>query len=135
MPPLLTLSFWFGLYPPPLLPVVERIMLIVFCVLFVAGIVVWMLRLRGGYDKPVKRALSRLATHLGWTGIIGLGLWFLTYERVPWLSMRAGFLVWLIWFVLGFWFIGKYVWKEIPALEERQKARAEERKWLPKRKK
>lgn len=110
-------------------------MLIIFCVLFVAGIVVWMLRLRGGYDKPVKRALSRLATHLGWTGIVGLGLWFLAYQQVPWLSMRAGFLMWAVWFVLGFWFIGRYVWKEIPEREARQKAQAEERKWLPKRKK
>lgn len=135
MPPLLTLSYWFAFYPPPLMPVVERIMLIVFCALFIAGIVVWVMRLRGGYSKPVKRALSRLATHLGWTGIVGLGLWFVSYERVPGLSMRIGLLAWVAWFVVGAWLIGRYIWKDIPALEERQKAQAEERKWLPKRKK
>lgn len=135
MHPLITPAFWFGLYPAPLSPAAERIILVFFGILLVAGVVLWMLRLRGGHSKPVRRAISRLAAHLGWTGVVGLGLWFLAYERIPWLSIRAGFLLWGIWFVLGFWCIGRYVWKEIPALEARQKTQSEERKWLPKRKK
>lgn len=135
MHPLLTLWYWLNPNPVPFQPAMDRVLLMIFIVLLVAGIVVWMLRLRGGYGKEVKKAFSRLANHLSWTGIVGLVLWAISYERVPWLSVRVLFLLWLVWFVIGLWFVFRYVWWGIPAQQARRSEREEQQKWLPKKKK
>jgi hypothetical protein len=108
MPPLLTLGYWFALAPVPFSPMVERALLVVFTVFFVAGIVVWVMELRAGFSKFMKRALARAATLLGWSGLVGLLLWSFSYERIPLLSMRFFYILWLGWVVAGAWFIFRY---------------------------
>jgi hypothetical protein len=49
--------------------------------------------------------------------------------------MRVAFLAWGVWFLVGLWMIIHYVWKEIPAAQAQNRERAEQQKWLPKRKK
>lgn len=134
MHPLLTPSYWFALSPPPFLPWAERFLLVAFGALFLVGIVAWIMERKGGYAKTVKRALGRAATHLGWTGFIGLLLLAFSYEHVSLLSMRALYVAWLAWFLIGAWFLVRYVWVDIPAQEARRRERAEQEKWLPKRK-
>ena len=134
MSPLLTLGYWFSLNPTPFAGWSEMTLLIGFAALFVAGIGVWVFASRSSYGKMTKRALGRVASHLAWTGFIGLMLWVFAYEQVPLLSMRIAYVAWLIWFVVGAWVIGQYAWKEIPAMEARNRERMEREKWLPKRK-
>lgn len=116
------------------MPGVQRALLILFAGLFVAGLIVWVVELRAHTSKLMKRALGRTATHLGWTGIVGMLLWAFDYERLPLLSMRAFYLAWGIWLIIGVCFIVRYVWIEIPALEARNRERVEREKWLPKKK-
>lgn len=134
MSPLLTPAYWFTLSPMPFMPGVQRALLILFAGLFVAGLIVWVVELRAHTSKLMKRALGRTATHLGWTGIVGMLLWAFDYERLPLLSMRAFYLAWGIWLIIGVCFIVRYVWIEIPALEARNRERVEREKWLPKKK-
>jgi hypothetical protein len=134
MSPLLTLGYWFSLNPTPLAGWAEKTLLIGFAVLFLAGIAVWFFAGRSAYSKFTKRALGRVAAHLAWTGFIGLILWVFAYEQVPLLSIRVAFIAWFIWLAVGAWFIGQYAWKEIPAMEARNRERLEREKWLPKRK-
>lgn len=132
MHPLLSLTYWFSLTPMSFMTWPSRILLAGFGVLFVGGIVLGFLESRSKALKPVKRAYARAASHLGWTGFVGLLLWIFDYERIPLLTMRAFYLVWLVWFVWGAWSIFRYVWKEIPAFVERDRERIEREKWLPK---
>jgi hypothetical protein len=134
MSPLLSLGYWFSLTPPPFQPWVERALLIGFGVFFVAGIAVWIIQMRGKQSKYLKRALGRAASLLAWTGLVGLFLWLCAYEGVPLLTMRILYVLWLVWVLIWGWFIVRYVWVEIPALEARGKEREEREKWLPKRK-
>lgn len=134
MTPLLTLGYWFSLTPAPFAPWAERALLAIFAAFFIAGIVVWMIQMRSGYGKFVKRALGRAASLLSWTGLVGLFLWICAYEGVPLLSMRVVYLLWLAWVGIGAWFIIRYVWVEIPAMEARNRERMEREKWLPKKK-
>jgi hypothetical protein len=134
MHPLLTLRYWFSLNPLPFAPWVERALLVGFGVFVVAGIVVVVWKRKGKYEKSVRHAMDRVSALLIWTGIVGLLLWACDYERIPLLSMRAFYVAWLAW--VGVWasLIAKYVWKDIPALEARNRERMEREKWLPKRK-
>ncbi len=134
MHPLFTPAYWFSLSPQPFQPWAERFLLVAFGALFLAGIITWIIELKGGHSKPVKRALGRAASHLSWTGLVGLLLWAFSYEHVSLLSMRAFYLAWLAWFALGAWYIFRYVWVEIPSQEARHRERTEREKWLPKRK-
>ncbi|MEN9558160.1 MAG: hypothetical protein RL141_529 [Candidatus Parcubacteria bacterium] len=135
MHPLLTFSYWFSLQPAPFQPGIERALLVLFGIFFAAGIIVWVMQLRGGYDKLMKKAIGRLATHLGWTGFVGLCLWAMEYERVPLLRMRVLYILWGVWVLVGLWFIVRYVWKEIPVLEAQKRERTAQSKWLPTSKK
>jgi hypothetical protein len=134
MSPLLTLGYWFSLTPAPFMPWVERALLIGFGAFFIGGIMVWVIQMRGGQGKYVKRALGRAASLLAWTGLVGLFLWAAEYEQIPFLTIRFVYIVWLAWVIAWAWFIVRYMWVEVPALEARNKERTEREKWLPKRK-
>ena len=134
MHPLLTLGYWFSLNPTPFAPWAERALLVIFSVFLVAGIAVVIIKRRGKYEKPTRHAFDRVASLLSWMGLVGLLLWACAYERIPMLSMRALYVAWLAWVLVWAWFIVRYVWKEIPALEVRNRERMEREKWLPKRK-
>ncbi|MBP9869053.1 hypothetical protein KBC59_00635 [Patescibacteria group bacterium] len=135
LPPPLTLPFWFNPAPPPFLPLVDRLLLVLFVGFVVIGVLAHLARLRGGLEKMTRRAISRAGTLLITMGLFGLLLWAFLYERVSYLSMRFWYLVWLgilIWWVYS---IYKFVFIEIPQKQDQQKERDAINKWLPKSKK
>jgi hypothetical protein len=134
MQSLLTLKYWFALNPTPFLPWAERTLLVLFAAFTVFGIIVWVVEMKGGWGKAVKRALDRVASLLIWSGIVGLLLWAFSYERVPILSMRAFYIPWVIWIGWGAWSIWHYLWVEVPAKEDLYREQLDRQKWLPKSK-
>jgi|WetSurMetagenome_2_1015567.scaffolds.fasta_scaffold534768_2 hypothetical protein len=134
MHPLLTLKYWFALNPTPFLPWADRALLVLFGAFTVFGIITWIVEIKGGWNKSVKRALDRAASLLIWSGIVGLLLWSFSYERVPILSMRVFYLPWVAWIGYGAWSIWHYLWVEVPAKEELHREQIERNKWLPKSK-
>lgn len=133
MHPLLTLTYWFSLTPSPFAPWAERFLLALFGLFFIAGITLWVLQVRSTQSKLLRRAMGRAASLLGWTGLVGLFLWICAYEGIPLFSMRFFYLLWIGWVVTGAWFLFRYVWVDIPAVERRQREREAQNKWLPKR--
>lgn len=135
MHPMLSLDYWFSIRPIPFTPAVERGLLVFFAVFAVVGIAAYLVPLKRGFSKPAKRALSRFASLLTWSGITGLILWTFSYQQVPALSMRFLFVLWLIWPIWGFYAIYRYLWVELPKKEKMREERIEREKWLPKKKK
>ncbi|MBU1348533.1 hypothetical protein KJ781_00475 [Patescibacteria group bacterium] len=132
LPPLLQLSYWFDSLPPPFLPVIDRSLLAVFGILLVAGIIARIVASRHGWEKMTKRLVARSGGMLTTLGAFGLVLYALSYERVPVLSSRLGYLLWV-------GLLGWYVWKtyrfirvEIPSVQKRREEREQLEKWLPK---
>ncbi len=132
LPPLLRLSYWFGLTPAPFSPIADRAVLVFFSLLFVAGVVAGLARLRHGWEKMTRRMLLIVSTRLIILGAFGLLLYAMTYERIYVLGMRFGYVIWL---ALAAW----YVWKterlirvEIPAKDQQRAERERLEKWLPK---
>lgn len=69
--------------------------------------------------KVIYRPLFRkIARAFGWSGLIGIILWFFRYERSPWLSMRL--LLWLAILSLLIWII-VICFKESKKIPQRQK--------------
>ncbi|HWR00182.1 MAG TPA: hypothetical protein VN397_05060 [Candidatus Methylomirabilis sp.] len=134
MPPLLTLPYWFTANPAPFQPWADRFLLVAFGAFVLFGVIAWIVEMKSRFGKPMKRALEKAASLLAWSGVVGLLLWAFSYERIPVLSMRFFYLLWLGWVLWGLWRIYRYVWVEIPALEQRSRERAEREKWLPRRK-
>ncbi len=135
LPPLLRPSFWFSPMPPPFMPWVDRALPIIFALLFVAGIIVYLIAFKQNWDKMMRRALRKAADRLAILGCVGLLLYALSYERIYVLSARVGYLLWLALLAWYAWTMYKLVTIEMPAMEQRQAEREQKNKWLPKSKK
>jgi hypothetical protein len=134
LPPFLGFSYWFDVAPAPFLPWVDRFLVIVFGVLLVAGIVLRLIALRHGWEKLMRRMMILTA----WRGVIlgasGLVLYWFTYERLPVLSARFGYVLWA--FLAGWWIwqTVKAIRIDLPAIEQRRAERLRAERWLPKAK-
>lgn len=135
LPPTLTLGYWFALTPPPFAPMFAKLILITFVSLTVLGIIAQVVRLRGGFDKPMRRALARAGSLCITAGLIGLLLFGFEYERVQILTMRIAYLLLLAWFLWSAWRIYRYAAKDIPEIRQRDAEYRAFTKWLPKPKK
>ncbi len=132
---LFTLNFWFNLYPPALTPMAVRVLLIVFTAILVVGIVGKIYSIKTKLEKWTRRAMDKVSTMLLTMGVLGLLLFLFAYEQIPVLSMRLGYIIWLI--ILGIWiyFLYKFIYIEIPKQRKLKEAREHTDKWLPKPKK
>ncbi len=106
-------------------------MLIIFSAMVILGIVAKVYGVKAGLDKLVRRAVERAGTLLLCMGLVGLLMYFISYERVPVLSMRALYIVWLVGLGLWIWSIYKYVKVEIPSKRSMAAEREKLSKWLP----
>jgi len=107
-------------------------MLACFSAMVILGIVAKVYGVKAGLDKLVRRAVERAGTLLLIMGLVGLLMYFISYERVPVLSMRALYLVWLFGLGLWAWSLYRYVKIEIPSKRSMAAEREKLTKWLPK---
>lgn len=132
---LFTLSFWFSLYPPALTPWAIRVMLVVFTALLIVGIAGKIYSIKTKLEKWTRRAVDKASSMLITMGVLGLLLFLFSYQQIPVLSMRLGYIIWLI--ILGIWiyFLYKFIYIEIPKQRKLKESREHTDKWLPKPKK
>lgn len=112
-----------------------RVLLVVFTAILVVGIVGKIYSIKTKLEKWNRRAIDKASTMLLTMGVLGLLLFVFAYEQIPVLSMRFGFIIWLI--ILGIWiyFLYKFIYIEIPKQRKLKEAREHTDKWLPKPKK
>lgn len=134
MPGFLRFSYWFNPQPVPFLPVVDRVLLVVFAAFVLVAVAAWTVMLRPGWDKTLKQVMRRVAEASFWLGVFGLVLYWLTNQRIYVLGARAGYLLWLVVFVWYLWSIGRLALIEIPERKKREEERREFEKWIPKKK-
>jgi len=87
------------------------------------GLQVYLTKLKGYH--PVKKLFRKLVPWAYLSGALGLILWFIRYERAPYLSMR--FFLWLLIFGGLYWFL-VIVITDLKQWEARKKQREEELK-------
>lgn len=133
--PLFSFGFWFNPAFVPFTPWADKLILIAMLLLFVAGIGVYVYARKAAMEKDLRRAWRRGSALLAWSGFSGLFLYAMNWQRVPVLSMRAFYLVWLGGFGWWAWIIFRHVTKELPKKRAEEEARRAYEKWLPKPKK
>ncbi len=129
--PLIHPSFWLDIHPMAFNPGSQRVLFIVFAVLLVVGAIIRMVAGRRSEDRHVTEVFNRVGRMGVTMGILGLVLFFCSFEEVVLLGSRVWYLVWaaglLVW-VAG---IVRYVKKIVPAERAEALAEAERRKYLP----
>jgi ABC-type transport system involved in multi-copper enzyme maturation permease subunit len=109
--------------------------LVVFTALVILGIIAKVYAVKSNLEKLLRRAVQRAGSLLLTMGLVGLLIYFFTFENVPILSMRVWLLVLLASGIAWAWSIYRYVKVEIPAKREMHAERERLNKWLPKAKK
>ncbi|HLC64304.1 MAG TPA: hypothetical protein VJK25_03100 [Patescibacteria group bacterium] len=128
---ILTLSFWFDVYPLPFNEAAYYIIGLVLLLGVFLGVVGKILKSKG--QVGLIRTVWAKLTNFGFSfGIIGLVLVFLKQQRAPYLGMRLWLILWLAICFVWLLFILKYIFLEIPRIKQANKQRAEFDKYLPK---
>lgn len=135
MPGFLSLSYWFSLYPQPLLVTVQTTLLVIFGLFVAVGLWILYILRRSAKSKVRKHALSSLGYVALWFGICGFIWLFMSWATVPLLGMRL--VLPLLILLFGFLSLRpiRMLRTEIPQAELGAQSRANYEKWLPKPKK
>ncbi|MEI7512137.1 MAG: hypothetical protein WCK01_01615 [Candidatus Uhrbacteria bacterium] len=134
--PLLRPGFWFDMNAQPFMPWLDKALPIFLAFVLVVGIGCFVFaRFVKGFDKDNVRLIKRLGSLSIWASLSGLLMYAFVWERVPVLSMRVLWVVWVIGF--GWWklVILNEHFRKLPAEKLRTKEREAYEKWLPKPKK
>ena len=129
--PLVSPAFWFDRDPAPLIPANARLLFAAFALLFVLGVIVRVVGTRRKEDRFVTETFRRIGRLCVTMGLVGLVLYFFTYQEIPLLGMRAWFLVWGIALLVWVWTIVRYATNVVPAERQRLTGRTERDKYLP----
>jgi len=120
---------WFSIYPGSLTPLFRNILIAVIA-LFIVGIIFVWYKNKNNTDKLYYRLWQSLF-NFNVTGlIIGLLLFFFTYQAIPFLSARFWFIVWFL--IHAFW--GYIIYrrlKKLPEIRKELEAKREFNKYIP----
>ncbi len=132
----LNLSRLFTLDPAPVGGLLGQIILGFFLVMFVIGIVVHIRASnRDVVERYVRQMASRTAALFITMGILGVLIYFFSFEQVRFFGARFWYLLWLIGLVFWAWQIIRFVKRDVPALKARDDHRAMAARYMPPRKK
>ena len=134
MHPLLTLSYWTSLLPPPTFdPLFFTVTLSVFGFLVLAGIALLVLSKRLKDDAFWAKAAPKFAAACLWIGILGFIHLWIAYEQVYLLGARFWLIVLVAALLAMLARVLHYVLKVLPKTEEAYEEKMRIRKYLPKK--
>jgi len=129
---LLDPAFWFSKDIPDVTTPLGRAAFIVFALMFFVGVY---LRFRAGkrvkddLDRIIKITIIRLLVTMG---LIGVFIYFLSFQKVDVLGARFWYPVWLIVTLVWTFFVLRFIKNDIPKRRVRAKEKMEKEKYLPK---
>ena len=129
-----SLSHWFTFNPASVGGVTGQFIFGFFAIVFVSGIIAGVMSQHRVEDRYQKILFNKVATMLITMGLLGVGLFFFSYEHVFFLGARFWYPVWLLGAIVWIVFIIRFFRKRIPVMVKRDLSRKEEKKYLPTRK-
>jgi len=95
--PLFTIDYWFNTRPTALEPFFQEFFFYFFITLIVGALVIGIIAKRKKKADPwIAQGFQRISSWCLTMGVAGLVIFFFTYERLPFLSMRFWYLLWFI---------------------------------------
>ena len=130
--PLVTLDFWFNTNPPPFIAPVFIGLGILLATILAAGIVMKWFAYKKRGNPPLHRVFSRLGRAEITIALIGLFLYFVSYEQTPvasarfwWIILSVAAIVWKVYIVAN-------IMKRYPAEKKALAEKQAREKYLPK---
>lgn len=126
---LLSLKYWFSIYPPNLSRagvIIFAGIIVLFLILSLVNKVLILKRKEQLHRRFLRKLQSLFITNI----IVLMFLFFLMYETIPFLSGRFWFLFWFLVNIVWLFFIFKFL-KTIPKLIEEKKLNEEYKKYIP----
>ncbi len=132
---LLQLDYWFTMQPANVGGIQGKILFGVFLAVFIFGIVAKIVTTYKTEDKYVKLMGERISSLLVSMGLVGVLLYFFSFERIWMFGARFWYVIWVAIFLIWLYYIVRYIKKDIPSMRMLRITR--ERKWryFPPRKK
>lgn len=127
---ILSLRYWFS-EPPYQNPAAMKIAMIFFVIMLAIGIVLAVLSQKEKFGVYLKRLFAKIASLLGWMGVLAFVLSFFRYEATPFLSRRFWFGFWLIGLIVWVVYILRYWFKKVPMKRREQTEKDRLKKYLP----
>ena len=128
-------GYWFHVYAIPFLPSVSIAIVLILSILTLGGGIGYIFFLSSRFeklDKYERRLWRSVSLACFWFGVAGFLLFAMTGQRIPILSMRIW---WVVWLGIVIWVVSRFVRrarKKIPAERRLYSERAAYEKWLPK---
>ena len=133
--PLFAPSYWFTLDPPAVWTGAGSSLAVIFVGMLVASVVVRRMKLPQATDRHQANVYRRVISLLFTMGLVGLILFFFSFQEIRLFGARFLYLVWIAgtaWWAIA---IARYAKLDVPEARARETARREREKYLPKRKK
>ncbi len=121
--------------PPEVGGLLGTIVFVVFVVFFVLGIVGHLVSERKGSDRFVRTVGHRISTLLVTMGLLGVLLFFFSFEGIRMFGARFWYPLWVILVVVWAFLIVRYLKCDVPLQRARETSSRAQRQYLPGRKK
>lgn len=118
--------------PPEVGGLLGTITFILFIAFFIFGIVGRIVADRKGDDRHVRDIGNRISTLLVTMGVIGMILFFFSFEQIDLFGARFWYPTWVVTVLVWTFFIVRYVKRDIPAKKSRSEKLRAHAKYLPK---
>ncbi len=129
MSTLLSLKFWFNIYPSVLSPLSIKLYIITIALLVFFALFLKFLTMKTK-ERMYRRLYRKISTLALTNTFILLVLFFLMYEAIPFLASRFWFLVLVLINLVWLYFIFKF-FKQIPELINKETKEKEYKKYIP----
>lgn len=126
-------TYWLTLQPPEVDGLAGNVLFGVFVAFLVLGIIGRIVVERRGDDQYKKEIGNRISSLLITMGIIGVILYFFSFEEVQLFGARFWYLLWIIAVLVWGFFLVRFVRRDIPAKREREETLKAQAKYLPHR--
>lgn len=133
--PLVYPSYWLTLEPPRVWDGAGRSLAAIFVGMLIASVLVRRFKMAKAVDKIQAALYRKISSMLATMGIVGLVLFFFSYQEIRLLGARPLYLAWLAGLVVWIVCLVKFAKKEAPVVRQSILDRRAIQKYLPKRRK
>ncbi len=131
MSSLLQPMYWLTLQPPEVGGLLGSIVFGFFVAIFILGIIGRMVVDRKGSARYKKEIGNRISTLLVVMGLLGVLLYFFSFEEIQLFGARFWYPVWIVVTAVWVFFLVRYVKRDVPAKRAREQHLREQGKYLP----
>ncbi len=124
-------SYWFTLQPPEVGGLLGNILFVIFVAFLVLGIIGRIVVDRRGDDRYKKEVGGRVSNLLVTMGVLGVILYFFSFEGIRLFGARFWYPLWIIAVCVWGFFLVRFVMREIPSRRKREEALKAQTKYLP----